>query len=269
MAIPKKLLDQIKKQCGAEKYGDDNLSDYLVKIYDSHEAKEKIQANNVDLVKQREESKKSLSEFKDQIKTFQGSKDELEKQIEALKSSSTNLTDDQKLLLDKGMSREVEGQFNTMSSDIKKQQDAMTLLMGQLKESDAKTKAAELSAKKENLNTILTSALQKVNIHEPDKLRTALSVISANKMADVKDDSSFIFGYQEEGKPFTFNNENELASYFAKSHEFLVSASGKSGGGSSYKPNANSYDPVDLNNPTVTLRQQNAQAGQQIDDYFN
>jgi hypothetical protein len=264
MAITKELKDLLSTICKDQKFENKPLKDYLLKIYDSHEAKEKIQAINVDLVEQRKKSKEEITKNKTDY-------DELKGKFELLEKNKTVLTDDQKKLLDKGISDETTGIMNSMNEKLKNNENALNLLTKQLKLSDENTKKAELSTKKENIKNSLTKSLNKVNIKEANKIKTALAIISSNDMVDIQEDK-IVFGHKEDGIPFTFKNADELTTYIAEEHKYLVESSGNNGGGADYNrgnddPNgAINYKQED--NQHVTRNQQVQNAVDRFDKYF-
>lgn len=214
----------------------------------------KLENANKDLVSQRDEWDTSKKELKKQIADLTSERD-------ALKKASMSDDDRKKLesLGAKGMTPEVEAQFNALKEKVETLTQTVTNTQTELKNERENTATAKLASVREAMRTSLLTALAKHKI-EGSKAEIALAAIEQKGFAKIntKDDGSHVQTFQvfnDNGDPLAVNNAAELAERFAKDNPYLVSGSkaGGSGDDHQYNPNDHNQRPdarsmLDMNN---------------------
>lgn len=262
----RKLFKRLMELSDTKEYDEQPLDRYLEELWDKASAKEKVQNANLDLTKQRDEWKLKEKEYKSQLSEFEQLKTAWEEEKKAL--SGSQLTEEQKKLLNKGMSAEIEAVMNTLKKTVEEQGQKMGELQKAVSEAAEQKKSAQLRADQEALNTQLTQALMSNKIKDSSQIKAALALINAGGMAKIERNEDgeikHIFSYTENGKPYAFENVEALAKHVAENNPYLVSASGKPGAGQSYKPS--SGEPTQFT-PT-NLQQARQQASAQFMKVF-
>jgi len=269
--MPQELKDLFKKLfelSEVKQYQDKPLNTYLEELWDKASAKETMQEINKDLVSQRAEWKVKEQNYKSTLEDLTKLKLSLENERQNLLTSQ--LTEAQKAQLAKGLTPEMEAIMNTLKKTVEEQGTQLSTLQSTLQETAKAKEQAQLKADKQELNSKLTQALMNHKIKDSAQVTAALALINAQKMATIERDDTgaikHIFSYIENGKPYSFTNENELAKYVAEKNQYLVSASTKPGGGNIYNPSSTNYGE-DYTVPQ-DLRDARAKAAQQFEKYF-
>lgn len=239
----RKLFKHLSEISTTKEYDGIGLNEYLANLWDKASAKEAVQIANKDLTRQRDEWKAKERGFKEELEQLKTQTSTLSEENKKLISSQ--LSEEQKSLLSRGLSPEMEAIMNTLKKTVEEQGTQMRTLQETLQKTAQEKEAARQQADQEALNGTLTQALMQHKIKEPGQISAALALINAKKMAQIEHDDNgttkHIFSYTENGKPYAFGNAEELAKYVAEKNQYLVSASGKPGGGSSYTPQGNEH----------------------------
>ena len=223
MAIPSNVIEILKEKLEGEKIGDVSAAEYFI---DALEYNDKLKAANADLVNQRKEFEAEKGQYNTQVKQLLEEKEGLESKVNELSGIKDNSGNLQKLLDAEREKRAVE------VAELNKKID---LIIESKKESDLKARESVLRSEEEKLYSEISKSLTERNILGKN-LDLSLKSIRYDGLAKVlendgKHERSIIVN---DGGRDVSMSVDELADYFAKNNESLVSPPNKQGAGETH-----------------------------------
>lgn len=243
MAMPEAIYTPLKEKLADTKVTVEGTEVLLIDViagkegwYEKSVHAKKIQDNNADLTKQRDEWEKSEKEYK-------AKQTELETEIDKAKENQLTVEERKEFLniKKKGMTDDVSAKFNALEVSNKELSEKIGALTSDLENEKKTSTEAKFNGAKKSLDNKILTTLAEHRI-EGTKADAALAIMHAKGFIGISknDDGTF----NEKFRIFKDNKElesnlNKMVETFAKDNEYLVSGT-KTGGTGTEHTSANS-----------------------------
>ncbi len=244
MPMSKALHDALSSDALKEiKIEDKTVLAYVTELYDTAQAKEKVQNSNDDISKERDKLKEKLKTIKTESETKDKAITDKDTEIERLKADSLTPEEKKAWLETKksGMTDDAKAEFNKLNDNFTKLNEKFEASEKKATETEKNYQEAKRAEKMAGLKDTLKTSLAGYKIGGKNA-NVAMAYLESENMFKIHEENG-----QISYKFYTKNDKGEdlsataddLAKHVATNFENLVDSSGKAGPGNTHDNNKN------------------------------